>query len=193
MKTKIFTFMLFVASYVSFSQTEEFECANLDSTTNYLPQGIFSNSTDPDFLYSMEPIVLNVFFWQVNDQNGNFGSSGTQDDVTEEEVLSAVATLNIFYNKYNIFFKYRGLGQFNSPETVYVEELSGYPQVCTQVINNEGNPIVDETGFTELENICNMQQLLTYANNEGYRPIKYINIYVPYDSFASGGGYITHT
>jgi len=186
--------LLLVASFISHSQTEEFECAfNNNEEMNFNSSETFSNSTDPAVLYAKEPIVMNVYFWQVNDRNGVFGNSNQgQEDITEEEVLSAIANLNIYYNEYNLFFKYKGLGQFNSPEVVYVEEFYNNPggnPYCVQVLDSNGDPIEDLTGFTEIENLCEMEQLTNFADSEGYMPEEYINIYVPFHSFAYGGEY----
>ncbi|MEE9350439.1 MAG: hypothetical protein V3U80_10365 [Flavobacteriaceae bacterium] len=54
---------------------------------------------------SQQPIVLNVFFHYQNSIPGN---------LTETNFLSAIAYLNINFNKFNIFFKYRGFDTTNT-------------------------------------------------------------------------------
>jgi hypothetical protein len=67
--------------------------------------GEFSYSTAPLDLATDAPIVLNVFFWQVQEPDGSYGWG----EFSEDKVLECIAKLNIFYNQFNIFFKYRGL------------------------------------------------------------------------------------
>lgn len=83
------------------------ECATPDYTgTSSCP---YSYSIDPQFLASFEPVVFNVFYWGINKDDGT-----SEAPMTEELALASVATLNIFYNQYNIFFKYRGIDYINS-------------------------------------------------------------------------------
>ncbi len=183
MKTNIFTFMLLAASFISYSQTEDFVCGYdyIENENNTFNQtAVFSYSTDPAILYAKEPKVLNVYFWQVNKFGGQFGDDpyDTNTDITEEEVLSGIANLNIEFNQYNIFFKYRGLGQFDSPATAYLQErVNGY---CQDMIDNQGNPIIDQNGFNTINGTCQISDLRSYAKLNGYGPEENINIYIPY-------------
>ncbi len=58
-----------------------------------------------------EPLVLNVKFHIVRDDNGNnvYG-------VTEEDLLTSIARLNNAFNIFNIFFKYRGYTNIDDSE-----------------------------------------------------------------------------
>ncbi len=66
MKTKLFFYLAFAMFIpnILIGQTEEFICGtpevNDDIQLNSSP---FSHSIDPEYLYSLEPKVLNVFFW----------------------------------------------------------------------------------------------------------------------------------
>ncbi len=179
MKTNIFTFMLLAASFISYSQTEDFVCAYdyIENENNTFNQTAgFSYSTDPAVLYAKEPIILNVYFWQVNKFGGQFGDDpyDTNTDITEEEVLSGIANLNMEFNQYNIFFKYRGLGQFDSPETVYLKERDDESGFC---VNNYE---IDENGFNTINGTCQLSDMISYADLNGYAPEENINIYIPY-------------
>ena len=100
MKEKMITLLFLTFAFVSYAQTEEFVCGfneelDLDQALiNSLQVDPCSYSTDPAVLYAMPPIVLNVYFWQVNKFNGQFGGDPNQN-VTEDEVLLAIANLNI--------------------------------------------------------------------------------------------------
>jgi len=83
-----------------FSQTNEFSCiSNFDTNPDY--QGMYSYATTFDKTLSTNPpMVLNIKFWDLRQDDG---SSNTI--ITETDALHAVANLNIAYN---IYFKYRG-------------------------------------------------------------------------------------
>jgi hypothetical protein len=131
-----------------------------------------------------------VFFWQVNKFNGQFGDDPNQNnDITEEEVLSAIAYLNIEFNKFNLFFKYRGLDQFNSPEIVYLQEKDEFG-FCQDLLDGQGNPIIDINGFNTIDNFCQLDQLRDFALANEFMPDNYINVYIPYGTigFAAAAG-----
>jgi hypothetical protein len=79
-------------------------CATPDPTTED-PLGVYSGSIDAATLASYGPVVFNIFFWSINDGNGNPGNH----PLTEEKCLASVAHLNIVYNPFNIYFKYYGM------------------------------------------------------------------------------------
>ncbi len=74
---------------------------------------MFSYAIDQATMDSFEPVVFNIFFWRVNDANGN-----SQDPLTETRALETVAALNQEFNSIKVFFKYRGMDEFNSPPDV---------------------------------------------------------------------------
>ena len=59
----------------------------------------------------LEPYVLKVHFWDVNDDDGN----NTQN-LTEPQMLEAVAQFNKNFNAFNIFFKYDGMSSINEED-----------------------------------------------------------------------------
>jgi len=185
--------MFLTFTFISYSQTEDFICGFRSADeNNQFDISQFSNSVDPAVLYAKQPKVFNVFFWQVNKYSGQFGNgpNDTSNDITEEEALSAIAYLNIFFNQFNIFFKYRGLDQFNSPETVYLQEPNPnpYSNTCIDILDNQGNPIIDVNGFNTIDGSeCQINQLRVYASNNGFMPNNYINIYIPYSTIGFGG------
>ena len=87
-------------------------CANEENVSED-PPGIYSRSIDPNYLNSFEPVVINVFYWQVNDEFGN-----STNPLTQNTALASIAYLNMEFNDINIFFKYRGIGELNSPPEV---------------------------------------------------------------------------
>ena len=71
-----------------------------------------------------EPYVLNVQFHLVN----NTGDTSIEDnpfDITEEHLLSVIAKINIEFNRFNIFFKYRGYTIIDDSD--YLSVYEEYP------------------------------------------------------------------
>lgn len=91
------------------AQQNNFECATLElSTPDAL--GVYSYSNDITTLAIRERVVLNIKFWGVNYPNGINDFPNRAHDA-----LQAVANLNIAYNRFGIYFKYRGYEEFDSP------------------------------------------------------------------------------
>ena len=192
---KLLFFITFITMVMNVnSQTDDFICGydffeNENNSFNLTSS--FSYSTDPNVLYAKEHKVLNVFFWQVNQFNGQFGDDPNQSiDITEQEALSAIANLNMEFNQYNIFFKYRGLDQFNSPETVLLEQPKEEGIGCEPIIGDEGVVILDDNGFNTIDNACQTKQLFSFARENGYMSAENINIFIPFGTvgFRAGGG-----
>jgi len=98
--------LIFISN--SFAQTDDFICGTPDDFTPD-PENVYSKSIDVNYLATFEPVVLNVFFWGINDDNGE-----STNKLTEQKALKAIATLNMKFNAYNIFFKYTGFDYINS-------------------------------------------------------------------------------
>jgi len=85
---------------------------------------IFTNpalSIDPSYLATFEPVVINIYFWDVRNDAGQTINNALIIDDFEKEALDVVAAANIYYNPYNIFFKYLGHGQINDSDLVGTE------------------------------------------------------------------------
>jgi hypothetical protein len=95
------------------AQNNEFNCiSNFD--TNPDPQEMYSYATSFNKTLSTNPpMVLNIKFWDLRENNG---SSNTL--VNESDALETIAKLNIAYNEYNIYFKYRGFDHVDD-DTIY--------------------------------------------------------------------------
>jgi len=133
-----FLFFIFL-SFSIFSQTEDAICGDFDTTVIPPdPPGVYSYSTDPTMLDNLEPLVYNIYFWGINDE------LGTTPVLTEDDVLLAVANLNLAYNEFNIFFKYKGLDHFLS-NTYYslTTEIDFYDLVDFA----EDNGYIEENSF----------------------------------------------
>lgn len=98
-----------MAPYMIFSQATDFNCGTVDSDIPPATAVAYSNFSDPNYLDSFDPIVFNVFFWGINDDDGN-----STNELNETDVLNAIADLNIMYNEFNMYFKYYGFNYFNS-------------------------------------------------------------------------------
>lgn len=137
-------------------------CATTDDNTPDL-DGVFSYSDNLATAQSIDPIVLNVFYWQVNSYNGE-----NEDPLTLETVLASVAQLNLIFNNFNIFFKYRGFDEIDSPSGTGIT-----------IIDDNGNVIPDPDGYGILD-VAQRHDLWNYASNNGFEQEDAINIYVPY-------------
>jgi hypothetical protein len=170
---------------VCLSQIADIECATPNSIDPD-PPGVYSYSSDPIVYQNGEPLVLNIFYWQVKGPNGDYGNH----EFTEEKVLESVALLNIQYNPYNIFFKYRGYDCFETPANLpsknYVWDNVLQEYVCETVsgaVDPDGYGIVDR---------CQIQDFWVYSFLNGYKHNDAINIYVPYGTIGFGGVAIDH-
>ena len=108
---KLLFFCTFIAVTINLNaQTENFICATPENTT---PEqaGAFSYSTDSSYLNNFEPIVFNVYFWGINEDDGT-----STKKLTQTMALKAIATLNMKYNEANIFFKYYGYDYIDSSQ-----------------------------------------------------------------------------
>ncbi len=100
---------------------------------------------------NLEPLVLNVFFHLIKDEDGNNATFNP----SETDLLEAVAALNIQYNEFQIFFKYNGYQEIlnseylsirnsNCPNTdiKYAYQLKTYTQEYP--VNNEDDNFYKE-------------------------------------------------
>lgn len=128
-------------------------------------------SDDPS--QNMDPIVFNVFFWKVNDSEGNYYNN----NFTEYNILAGVAHLNRTYNKFNIFFKYLGYNTFNSP--VFVPLILREWNEIEEKWECNTYPGGDPTGYGMIR-WCQRANFHNYAVNQGFRHPNALNIYAPY-------------
>ena len=106
------------------------------------PQNIYSYATDLATLNNCEPVVLNVKIWGVNRPDGHNDFPNRLHDA-----LQGIANLNILYNQFGIYFKFRGFEEFDSPEV-------------TQPLPN-GDP--DTNGYYVLETTSQFSALVNWA------------------------------
>lgn len=176
---------MFITSFYS----QEFESCAFDDDGLPNPNEFYVSFTD-DPAPNLEPIVFNLFFWKVNDSEGNYYNN----NFTEYNILAGVAHLNRTYNQFNIFFKYLGYDSFNSP--TYVPLITREP-ICN---GNAGCSINEPDCFNEpgcFNYICIDQQendptgygmirwcqrgyFFNYVTNNNYKHPNAINIYAPY-------------
>ena len=176
-----------------------------------ISESIYSGSSDPSYLAGFEPVVLNVYYWEIRDQDGN----EPFEPLTERIALESIANLNIHYNPIGIFFKFRGLDSFNSPSVdnpmFVVDKIWNYDtQHCDCVIPNAPNdpacqnPQPDPDGFATISR-CQQQELKDHILDNDLRIPNALNIYVtrtidfggsafsPTDSLVNIGGIIGAT
>lgn len=137
---------------------------------------------------SLEPIVFNVFFWKVNDSEGNYYNN----NFTEYNVLAGVAHLNKTYNQFNIFFKYIGYDSFNSPAYVpLILREYNYNTEQWECNTYQGG---DPTGFGMIRR-CQIDQFWDFVISNNYRQTNAINIYAPFatEGYRGAAKYIHST
>ncbi|WP_339610748.1 hypothetical protein [uncultured Planktosalinus sp.] len=97
------------------------------NSPTFLCDGQFSGATDQATLNSFEPVVINVNFWEFLKSDGTVDP---EDDFPnwdfEKESLDVIAHLNLVFNPYRIFFKYKGINSINDND-LYLE--ASRPQV----------------------------------------------------------------
>ena len=130
-------------------------------------------SIDPDYLASFEPVVINIFFWNVLDDGGNSINNAPPINDFEKEALDVVAAANILYNPYNIFFKYLGHGQIHDTYLVG-EEVPGDPDhpgvTITELKARIGGHIYDELDpelSADLDELRNANAYNLYVSGNG--------------------------
>lgn len=143
------------------------------------PEGVHSYSKNPEVLNNMEPVVVNIFYWQINDPDGTSGSSAH----SEQRVLESVQYLNIFYNPVGVYFKHQGWDSFDSPpiaiwkrKNLQCNTCVNYPFVEPDVCNSPGQP--DPYGFSSLSQ-CERLNLWSYVASSGIFNPTAMNVYVP--------------
>jgi hypothetical protein len=178
-------FSLFLCAFIFSSSTMfaqyDFICATEEDGFGN-PSNVYSYSTNSDDIANFDIKVFNIKFWQINAPDGS-----NPAPLSENMVLEAVANLNIEFNKYKIYFKYRGYGEFDSPSDVIQKVYDYSIPGCTTVTDQNGNPVIDPDGYGVL-NRCQIGALMSdAANNGAYDPTAF-NVYVPYECQQFGGG-----
>lgn len=94
---------------------EGIECATPDPT-GPLPVLNYPENIDAAYFENLGTVVLNVFFWGINEDDGS-----STNKLNQTDALHAIAQLNKKYNQFNVFFKYFGYGYINSSRfyTIY--------------------------------------------------------------------------
>jgi len=112
----VFLLSFFFTS-IAFCQSEPF-CLTLDSDTPDGP-GLYSGATNVASLPNNDVVVFNIFFWEMLRNDGT-----TDNELLLDEALNAVAELNIEYNDFNVFFKFKGMDTIRST-AYYVAPIYG--------------------------------------------------------------------
>lgn len=133
-KITILLFLVFINSMNGFSQTDDFTCGTLDDNTPD-PSNAYSYAFDEPTLSLFEPIVIDIFFWGINRDDGT-----SNNMLTEAMALKGIADLNIKYNEANVFFKYKGLDYINN--TLFYDLHDSVMGDFNSQIYNSNNPDV---------------------------------------------------
>jgi len=131
---KLYAFLVCILiSFTFYSQTEDFDCNFvLNSQYNNCDEE-FSHLTDQGTLDSFDPVVFNIYFWELRRSNGLIDQDDNPNMDFEKEVLDVVAALNIFYNPFNVYFKFYGIDVIDN-DGLYMMENNG--EVLAYAYNN---------------------------------------------------------
>ncbi len=113
-------------------------------------------------------------FWVV------YKSDGSSDyTVTEKDCLEVIANMNREFNRFNVFFKYRGVNYLYDDRNYYLDG--------TCELDNNGDPkCPDNDGDGDCSEIFDMRN---FANEQGNFDPNSLNTYVYYDSCGFSGFY----
>lgn len=156
-------------SFINSTNAQSFDdiCATDNGDIHNL-ENVYTYSNDANYLASMEPVVLNVYYWRIDAPDGSVHPWA----LTEQRALESIAYLNANFNQIGVFFKYRGMGHFSSPPDVVhkirVEDL----EECITILGG------DPDGFETLSR-CQRGALMTFVYQNDYIEPNAINLYVP--------------
>ena len=161
-----------LCSFFHFQAIAQFEddwCATSDSETSVILPEDYLNAAG--LQQSTLPVVVNVFYWQINLPDGSnadyvFEGGYRGGEAGPDTVMRSIRKLNLEYEASNIFFKYTGMDSFNSP--VIEDDPDGY-------YNLSG---VD---------VAAQDSMFTWARDNGYWVDNAINIYVSYSTSGFSG------
>lgn len=120
-------------------------CGNIDIPDDPNLVNFYTGSIDPAYLATFEPVVYNIYFWSIQKDDG------TGKTIANENIaLEAVANLNIAYNDFNVFFKYRGFDNTSFNATTYrdgasLSEIKSYAEDYGFIYPNSFNVYVPRT------------------------------------------------
>ncbi|HAT66742.1 MAG TPA: hypothetical protein DCS66_19485 [Flavobacteriaceae bacterium] len=130
----LFTILLLFSPIVILSQENDIETVCITNfNTDPDPQGMYSYATTFDPSTALNPpLVLNVKFWVLRRDDGT-----SVNTIVQNDVLETIANLNINFNQFNIFFKYRGYE--------YVDNDNAYFETGLTALKNEFEVLELET------------------------------------------------
>lgn len=106
-----YTIPFLIIFSLSFQQAQS-HCIHEDSDENAqgncLPSKSYSFSTDPDVLAAYPEITVRIFFWGINQDNGE-----SEDLLTEDKIQESMDLLNSAYGGMNICFELKGYDHIN--------------------------------------------------------------------------------
>ncbi|RDK84639.1 hypothetical protein [Marinirhabdus gelatinilytica] len=174
----LFLCIFMANSFSMFAQTIYDECGTLDfNNPNF--NGNYSYTADVIDTATEEPLVLNVYYWQVKAPDGSYGNV----TFSEDNLLESIAALNMHFNQFNIFLKYIGYGEINTPSDLPLVEYE-YNSLLEQWECNPYPGQFDPNGYGIIGR-CQISNFFNWANTHFKHP-NALNIYVPYASEFGG-------
>lgn len=187
-KILLFLFCIFIGNHSNMFAQDYLDICVTDEIQTEDLSAIYSNAIDTVTLQELGPAVVNIYFWRINDQNGNIHPWA----LSEQKALEAIQYLNIAFNPSGIFFKYRGWGSFDSPSEVTWTQHNYSCEACDNMPFGPNDPCninppsVDPDGYSNISR-CQTSLMVNYAiGNENYYP-NMLNVYVPWGTTDFGG------
>ncbi len=135
MKTKIIILLFLTFAMVSFAQTYDFNCKFVADIQNQC-DGEFTARIDEARLDDFEPVVVNMFFWEIKTNEGIIVEGDHDPDWDfKKESLDVIAELNIKYNPFKIFFKYKGTSEIHNTELYEHDSPENYYTTLNSITN----------------------------------------------------------
>lgn len=132
---KKITVLLFgLLSQYLFSQTNQFSCGTIMNTAalqalSNMNSGLYSGSTDPNYLAQFESTSFYVQFWIINRDNGS-----NDVNIDDEMIRQNLSKANEYFSLMNICFILKGIDNFNISE-IY-NEHSSYSNIQNKAIEH---------------------------------------------------------
>ncbi len=126
---KYFTLLLILVANLNLFSQEPLQCGE-DIHPGLIDESIYTHTAQRSST-DTQKYVFNIFFHVIRDSNGNNVTNTTENDIQD-----AVAMLNVTYNQFDIYFKYRGFDYIDDSSLLTIDYVSNDPNNEYQQLYN---------------------------------------------------------